>query len=272
MLWFSYDIKEGAFAVGLFPRFDLDGPERSPDAPRKTGFPRLWQIVRRDIWDIFKAGFLALLGCLPFLGGALFAVGTHAVLLAPLAGFIGGAAAGPELCALTDTLLRALRDDPVTGWKVYRKAWRRSAKASLLPGALGGALLAMQMFILAHAEALELSLPTNMALILGLLFLGGMSLYLWPQLALMELPLGRLIKNSALLFIGQLPRTAAALAVLAVYVLVSLRFFAFALSLLPVTNLWLPALPAVFLIYPGLEQSFQIEEKFRDAAQAPEEL
>lgn len=258
--------------MGLFPRFDLDGPERFPDAPRKTGLPRLWQIVRRDIWDIFKAGFLALLGCLPFIGGVFFAAGTHAVLPALLSGFIGGAIAGPELCALADVLLRTLRDDPVTGWKVYRKAWKRSAKASLLPGALTGVLLATQVFILAHGEALQLSLPINMALILGMLFLLGISLYLWPQLALMELSLGRLIKNSALLFIGQLPRTAAALAVLTVYILASLRFFAFALSLLPVTNLWLPALPAVFLIYPGLEQAFQIEEKFRDASQAPEKL
>ena len=98
-----------------------------------------------------------------------------------------------------------------------------------------------------------------------------MSLYLWPQLALMELSLGQLIKNSALLFIGQLPRTAAALAVLAAYILLSLRFFAFALSLLPVTNLWLPALPALFLVYPGLEQAFQIEERFREAPRAPED-
>ena len=133
-------------------------------------------------------------------------------------------------------------------------------------------LLATQMFILAHAEVFQLNLPTNMALVLGMLFLLGISLYLWPQLALMELSLGQLIKNSALLFIGQFPRTAAALAVLAAYILLSLRFFAFALSLLPVTNLWLPALPALFLVYPGLEQAFQIEEKFRDAPTAPEDV
>ena len=73
--------------MGLFPRFDEE--ERSPDAPRKTGFPRFWQILRRDIWDIFKAGFLALLGSLPFLAGVFFAAGTHAVLTALLAGLIG---------------------------------------------------------------------------------------------------------------------------------------------------------------------------------------
>ena len=103
---------------------------------------------------------------------------------------------------------------------------------------------------------------------LGILFLLGLSLYLWPQLALMELGFGQLLKNSALLFIGQLPRTAAALAVYAVYILVSLRFFSFAASLLPLTNFWLPTLPALFLVYPGLDQAFDIGQKFR-AEQAP---
>ena len=252
--------------MGLFPRFDE--AERSPDAPRKTGLPRLWQILRRDIWDIFKAGFLALLGCVPFIAGVLFAAGTHAVLMALLAGLTGGAIAGPELCALADTLLRSLRDDPVTGWKAYRRAWRRSAKASLLPGALGGALLSTQLFMLFHADALQLGLAVGAALVLGILFLLGLSLYLWPQLALMELGFGQLLKNSALLFIGQLPRTAAALAVYGAYILVSLRFFSFAASLLPLTNFWLPTLPALFLVYPGLDQAFDIEQKFR-AEQAP---
>lgn len=259
--------------MGLFPRFDLEEPERSPDAPRKTGIPRLWELVRRDFWDNFRAGFLALMGCIPFMIGMFFAVSVHAVLLAPLAGLIGGAVAGPELCALADTLLRGMRDD--TGrawWPSYRKAWRRGAKASLLPGGLGGALLACQLFLLLHAGELQMDAVVGMALVAGILFLLGLSLYLWPQAALMELSLGRLIRNSALLFVGQLPRTAAALAVYAVYILISLRFFAFALSLLPLTNFWLPTLPALFLVYPGLNRAFQIEEKFRDAPTAPEDI
>lgn len=116
-----------------------------------------------------------------------------------------------------------------------------------------------------------MDLVTSIALVLGVLLLLGMSLYLWPQLALMELSLGQLVKNSALLFIGQLPRTAGAVAVFFVYILVSLRFFSFALSLLPITNFWLPTLPALMLVYPGLEQVFGIEEKFRQAQQSPGE-
>ena len=253
--------------MGLFPSFDRE--EFDPDRPRKTGLPRLGELIVRDFWDNFRAGFLALAGCIPFILGLFFVVSTHAMLLAPVVGLIGGAVAGPELCAHADTLLRGLRDDiGRVWWPAYRKAWKRSAKASLLPGALGGALLSTQLFMLFHADALQLGLAVGAALVLGILFLLGLSLYLWPQLALMELGFGQLLKNSALLFIGQLPRTAAALAVYVVYLLVSLRFFSFAASLLPLTNFWLPTLPALFLVYPGLDQAFDIEQKFR-AEQAP---
>ena len=262
--------------MGLFPSFDWEegeGEEIGSEPPRKTGFPRLWELVCRDFWDNFRSGFLALVGCLPFAVGIFFAVTTRAMLLAPLAGLIGGAVAGPELCAQADTLLRGLRDDVGRAWwPTYRKAWRRGVKASLLPGALGGALLGTQLFMLFHADLLQLGAATGTALVMGVLLLLGLSLYLWPQLALMDLSLGQIIKNSALLFIGQLPRTAAALAVYGVYILVSLRFGSFALSLLPLTNFWLPTLPALFLVYPGLNQAFDLEQKFQGEQIPPESL
>ena len=70
---------------------------------------------------------------------------------------------------------------------------------------------------------------------------------------------------------GRFRPLAAALAWLALYALVSLRFFSFALSLLPLTNLWLPLLPALFLVYPGLEEAFQLKERFRGAPPGPGE-
>ena len=241
--------------MGLFPRFDEQVPEPSENLPRKTGLARLWQLASRDLWGNFLAGLLALLGCVPFAGGLVLAVIASSMPLAPLCGLVGGAIAGPELCGLADTLLRGLRDDVGRAWwPTYRRAWRRNAKTALLPGALGGAL--------------AIDLVTSVALVLGIVILLGLSLYLWPQMALMELSFAQLLKNSVLLFIGQLPRSAAALAFWTAYILASLRFFSAALSLLPVTNLWLPALPALFLVYPGLEEAFQIEEKFRDGNQS----
>lgn len=244
--------------MGFLPNHDR-APER--DLPRKTGLARFWETLSRDFWDLFRAGFLALLGCVPFLLGLMYALASHVLLFAPLLGLLGGVAAGPELCGLADTVLRGLRDEPGFWWRTYRRAWVRNARASLLPGALGGALLAAQVFLLFHAGALGISTLTGAALAAGILLVLAVSLYLWPQLALMELSFPQLVKNSGLLFIGQLPRSAAALAIIAAYLGLMARFWLFAPAVLPLTNLWLPVLPALFLIYPGINRTFGIEEK-----------
>lgn len=216
-----------------------------------------------DFWDLFRAGFLALAGCIPFLLGTAYSLSVHVLVYASAAGLIGGAIAGPELCGLADTVLRGLRDEPGSWWHTYKKAWARNARACLLPGAVGGGLLSTQVFFLFHAGALELNMAAGAGLAAGILLVLALSLYLWPQLTLMELSFPRLIKNSALLFLGQLPRSVAALAILAGYLGLSAQFYLFALPLLPFTNLWLPVLPALFLIYPGINENFQIEDQLR---------
>lgn len=252
----------------FLPNLEQEDPGLEPEAPRKTGFPRFWEILSRDFWNVFRAGVLALLGCAPFFAGIAFALYSHVLIFAPLFGLLGGALAGPELCGLADTVLRALRDEPGFWWHIYRRAWKRNAKAALLPGAVGGTLLALQIFLLFHAGTLELDTITGAALAAGIFLTLGLSLYVWPQLALMELPFCAMLKNAVLLFAGQLPRSLAALAIMAGYWGVVLRFFMLAVTLVPFTNFWLPTLPAMFLIYPGIERSFHIEEKIRDLEKA----
>ena len=247
--------------LGLLPNYNTAPSE---DAPRKHGIARLWELSTRDFWDNFRAGFLALIGCAPFIAGVWFAADSHVLIFAPLFGLLGGAIAGPELCGLADTLLRGLRDEPGFWWHTYKRAWKRSAKASLLPGAVTGILLGTQIFLLLHAGALELSMGMGAALVAGILVVLALNLYLWPQLALMELPFAALVKNAGILFLGQLPRSIAALAIMAAYLGLIVRFFTVAVTLLPLTNFWLPAVPATFLIYPGIEKNFQIEKKLRD--------
>ena len=128
---------------------------------------------------------------------------------------------------------------------------------------MGGLLLSMQIFLLFHAGALGLSASAGAGLAAGILLVLAVSIYLWPQLALMDLRFGQLLKNSGLLFLGQFPRSIAALAILVGYIGLMVRFFPLTVSLLPFLNLWLPALPVVFLIYPGINENFRIEETLR---------
>lgn len=253
--------------MGFFPNLDQAPTEEEQEILRKKGFARLFELLGRDFWKFFKAGFLALLGSIPFLVSMLLALSSHVLLFAPLGGLIGGALAGPQMCGLADTLLRSLRDEPGFWWHIYKRAWRRNAKSALLPGAAGGVLLGTEGFLLFHAGILGLNTITGAALVAGMLITLGLSLYIWPLLALMELTFPQLVKNAGLLFLGQLPRSLGALAIVSVYLGVVLRYFPLAISLLPITNFWLPITPALLLIYPGIKVEFHIEDKIRDAKQ-----
>ena len=57
--------------MGLFTRnFDKPGPGVSPDAPRKKGAARFFEILGRDFSTIWLAGILAMLGRLPPVSGS----------------------------------------------------------------------------------------------------------------------------------------------------------------------------------------------------------
>ena len=133
--------------MGLFHQnFDKPGPGVSPDAPRKKGAARFFEILGRDFSTIWMAGLLALISSLPFALLLWFAVSTHSLIPMLAAGILGGMIAAPQIVGLNDTILRSLRDEPGFWWATYRRAWKRNVKASLLPGAVCGLLLAMEIF------------------------------------------------------------------------------------------------------------------------------
>ena len=101
--------------MGLFNfHFDRPGPGVSPDAPRKKGPARFFEILGRDLMSFYLAGLLALVSALPFVFGVWFAVDTHSLVPLLLAGVLGGMIAAPQLCGLLDTILRSLRN-----WEKY---------------------------------------------------------------------------------------------------------------------------------------------------------
>ena len=74
--------------------FDRPGPGVSPDAPRKKGPARFFEILGRDLMSFYLAGLLALVSALPFVFGVWFAVDTHSLVPLLLAGVLGGVVGG----------------------------------------------------------------------------------------------------------------------------------------------------------------------------------
>lgn len=248
--------------MGLFNmHYDRPGPGIDPDTPRKKGAARFFELLGRDMASFWCAGMLALLSALPFALGLALAVMSHAVLIMVLAGVLGGMIAAPQLVGLQDTILRSLRDEPGYWWATYRRVWKRNLKASLLPGAVGGLILAMQVFAAWHLASGQGAMLV--VLLIGLMLLGGLAQYIFAQVALLDLPFATLLKNAVLLFFGYLPRTLLGVLWQGVYWGLLVGFFPFSAPVLLVTSFWLPAALSLMAIYPPLEKSFHIEDTIR---------
>jgi len=248
--------------MSLFtPDLNDDSSSRAYTAPRRTGFRRLWTIFTRDTPGLLGAGLLATLSSLVYIIGLMVSIDSHALLPLLIACPVGGMLAAPQLCGMADTILRSLRDDADAWWVVYRRAWKRNAKGTLLPGAVGGLLFSFQMFILAHVGRMRLEWFLLLAMLLGVAVSTAIAVWLLPQLALMDLPLGRALLNAALLCVRHPLRTAGATLVQLVYWGGVVLIFPYSLVIFLMLNFWLPMLASIMMIYGPLDETFHIEEE-----------
>ena len=251
--------------MGLFhPNYNTPGPGVRKDEPRKKGAARFFEILGRDMGDLFRANVLCAVCFIPALALILLGILGHTVLLAAAGGLLGGILFGPCYAGLHDTILRAMRDEPGYWWHTYKKAFRRNWRQSLVPGAVLGFLLASQLFMGyflltgGQTDIVSAALICMNVLLTAMIFP-----FVFSQLVLMDLNLSTLVKNSFLLALSFAPRSIAAALVQIVYWVAILAF-------LPYTAIWVllfgyafVLLIVMMILYPVLDQCFGLEEKFR---------
>ena len=245
--------------MSLFFDYSRPGPGVDPDAPRKTGLKRIWEMVARDFMAFWRAGILNLLLMFPFAYGAGYACATHSLLFALLVGIIGGIIAAPGFYGLADTLLRSLRDESGYWWYRYSRALQKNWKSTLLPGALMGTVVSVQFFILMHMHLLGGGLGLFLCQIVSMVVSTGIFVWALPQQVLLELSFMALIKNSLLLFFRYFFKTLQASLLLLFFAVIILAVFPNSIFLLLVVGLWLPILCSFQIIYPTLNDIFDIE-------------
>lgn len=242
----------------FFRDFSKPGPGVPPNAPRKKGIARWLEVAGRDFGRFWCAGALAMVSMIPLVCAQLFQPIPMLILSA-----LGGMLAAPQLCGLADTILRSLRDEPYFWWHIYRRVWKRNAKTSLIPGTVWGLVTGIQLYTLIHFFEAQFTLATIIILLVGLVVVQGTFLWVWPQLALVEVPGSALLKNSILLFLGSLGRSLGASLLVVVSVALTALYMPYSLVILLLFNIW-PVMTAVWLIlYPRLEDAFDIEESVR---------
>lgn len=248
----------------LFPDYNRCGPGVDPEAPRKRGVFRLWEVFSRDYWFIMLAGFLALAGMFPFIAGTAIAYRTHSLLIMILTGLAGGMIAAPGICGLADVLLRCLRDEAGFWWYRYRIAMKRNWKGSLFPGALFGVVFSVQCFTLLHLSQSGSGLGMFMCQVVSMLVSVSLFQYVLMQIVLMELPLQKMLKNSIWISVRYLPKTLLASLSQLVYWLAIVLFFPVTAVIMLLTSIWLPLLIAFVGLYPAIDNVFQIEKRLRE--------
>ncbi|MGN0661912.1 MAG: hypothetical protein ACI4LE_02070, partial [Faecalibacterium sp.] len=221
------------------PDYSQSGPGVDKNTPRKKGFARYWEIVTRDAFDLLRGSCLTFLAALPGLLALVVALLSGAVLPAILAGAFLGALAGPFYCAMQNSILRALRDEPGYWWHTFRRVLGKEWRGWVLPGALAGAVLGVQLWacvqLLGSGQAtLNLLFSTLLSLLAGTA-LGG---WLFPQLAVIKLPFAAALKNSLLLAVRYPGKTLSmTLTRLLLWALAAL-FLPYSLPLVPLLFLW----------------------------------
>lgn len=229
---------------------------------RKTGIARFFQLLGRDLGSFYKAGFLFLLGVLPGLAVIYFSVMAVSLIGCILGGILAGAAGGPLMAGLTDTILRSLREESTLWWHVYKKAWKQNWKQSMVPGIAFGVFFGIWSFIIMRLPDMT-GVPTMVwiTLILGIVFALIFVLYLFAQLVLVHVSMGQLLKNSGLFFLGFFPQSLAAGLVSAIYWALVFLYLPYSVLVLTLTTAWLPILISLMIIYPVINRVLHIEEQ-----------
>lgn len=221
---------------------------------QQSGMVSLRHVLVRRIWDMFRANLILLVGLLPGMLLMMWGIWGSSLSVSLAGGVISGLAGGPLGCGLYGTILWALRGEAGFWSLSYRHMLKRDWKDALFPGAVTGFVLSLWLF---EAFLLGTQGPVPpmafFALVEVLFFVLGMANYIFPQIVMVSASTHRLYSNSIRLFVGLLPRSAAAAAIQTVYWGAFLLFLPRSVPLLVVTGFWLPCLLSLKLLAKPME-------------------
>ena len=236
-----------------------------PDAPRKKGIRRFWELLWSDGKKYLICNLICVLFFVPCALTVSYGVYAGRMPVTLLAGLLSGIPFLAARYGLFDTILRSLRDEPSDWWPSFRRAIGSAWKLYLPGGMLFGASFAAASFLLywkfRAQETDGVSQWVMPMLYLLLLFMVFVSVM--PQMAVLDESFPRILFNGLLFVFGALPRVLAAALLQLVYWGLVIALFPYTLFLLPLTGFWLADLTGCMLLYPQLDRIYRIEETLR---------
>lgn len=223
-----------------------DRPDLPKDAPRKKGMLRFAETLWRELFNLIKLNLLFLISCIP-------------IITIPAA-----------LTAMSRVTVTMSKDENSFIWNDYWKAFRLDFWKSLLAGVIF--LAAFCTFAISTWFYYQLGLDKRFFVILAgmaacmLLCAYMASMYFFPMIAMVELPMKKLLLNSLIMVFLNIKYSIPALILSLLLLVVGLGMMPYSLPFVLLLQFSLMSLVTSFLIYPGLAQRVVIE----DGASAPE--
>lgn len=186
--------------------YNKPGPGVEKDAPPKKGIFRWWEVFTRDFSALFLCNLLLAVCALPSITSVMFFYASCSVgqpwMLTLLANLVFAVPLGPALAATHRLTLQMCRDEPFFTWHEFKKAYKQDFKqgaiAMVLMAFLGDAIL-LNLFLMVSMESYALFAIVMLLFCIFIWF--SLLNTLFQQIALLELPLGTIIKNSVVLIL-----------------------------------------------------------------------
>lgn len=245
--------------MSFFNNFAGMGPEGGQAPEPRTALGRFWQIYTHHTLGLLGAGILAAVTALVYILAVFLGVTSHGMIFVLVGGPLGGILAMPQIIGVADTVLRAIRGEAGFWWMKYRAAWKKNLKQSLAFGFLVGLLCSCQYFLLLHAR--NVGFLIFVLMLVGIFISVAVATWSVPQIALMNLPLGRILVNSLTLSAQHPVKTLAAVAVTVLYWFFLVVTYPISLLGYVLFNFWLPMLVSLMILWRPIDEAFDITEK-----------
>ena len=199
--------------------------------------------------------------------GIGLAIATSSILVLIPCAVVGGMIFGPFLSGMQDSLLRAMRDDPMPWWQNYKKSWKQNFLGSLVPGALLGLMVGFFCFMgmmLWWAQTAP-SLGTILLFLFSALLTMVIAQLYWSQLVLFQQSPAIRLRNALLFTIQNFWRVMGVGLLQVFYWGIYILFAPWTLLILPIVGIWYILFLSQFLLYDRLNNAFEIEKQFRQA-------
>ena len=247
--------------MGLFsPNLNGMGPDGHQVYEPVGKIGRFFRLLSQNGRGIMASGFLTGLSSAVYILAMALAIKYRALIFMLIGAPLGGLVLMPQLVGTADTIFRAMRGEAGFWWENYKRAWKRNFRACVAPGLLMGLVFGFQLMMLRQGNSEDTGVVIAVAMLVVVALCTAIAKWTVLQIAVVDLPIGRLLLNSIVLSSNHPIKTLVLTVLEIVYWLFIVVAYPFSLLFYVLFNFWLTMLITVLTLYKPMNETFGIEK------------